>query len=97
MPPISAWTIASPLKRSEYLASGLAVLGVDHPGHHLPCGKSNTEWYALVDQESFVSDAVAQIIKWNEKGHFTEMGLKSRTYVVSASKTRDFSASGSPA
>jgi glycosyltransferase involved in cell wall biosynthesis len=80
MPPISAWTIASPLKRSEYLASGLAVLGVDHPGHHLPCGKSNTEWYALVDQESFVSDAVAQIIKWNEKGHFTDMGLKSRTY-----------------
>lgn len=80
MPPISAWTIASPLKRGEYLASGLAVLGVEHPGHHLPCGKSNMEWYALVKQENFVSDAIAQIIKWNEKGHFTEMGLKSRTY-----------------
>jgi hypothetical protein len=34
----------------------------------------------LVDQENFVSDAVAQIMKWEEKDNFTEMGLDSRTY-----------------
>tara|TARA_B100000767_G_C19748559_1_gene529685 strand:+ start:1027 stop:2016 length:990 start_codon:yes stop_codon:yes gene_type:complete len=80
MPPISAWIIASPLKRSEYLASGLVVLGVNHSGHHLPCDEPDSEWYALVEQENFVTDAIAQIMKWNNKGNFTEMGLKSRTY-----------------
>lgn len=80
MPPLSAWIIASPLKRSEYLASGLAVLGVNHPGHHLPYDKPNSEWYALVEQENFVTDAIAQIMKWNKKGNFTEMGVESRTY-----------------
>ena len=80
MPPISAWTIASPLKRSEYLASGLVVLGVNHPGHYLPNKHSNLEWYALIDQPDFVSDAVTQIMKWNEKGNYSEMGLEARTY-----------------
>lgn len=35
MPEHRAWSLASPLKRSEYLASGLIVVGVDHEGHRL--------------------------------------------------------------
>ena len=29
------WRLASPLKRSEYLASGMIIVGVDHTGHRL--------------------------------------------------------------
>ena len=35
MPEHRAWSLASPLKRSEYLASGLLVAGIDHDGHRL--------------------------------------------------------------
>ena len=80
MPPIPVWSIASPLKRSEYLASGLVVLGVDHPGHYLPIDHSNKEWYALIKQQDFVSESVAKLMNWNEKNNFNEMGLKSRKY-----------------
>lgn len=80
MPPISAWAIASPLKRSEYLASGLVVLGIKHPGHYLPNDHSNPEWYVLIEQQNFVQDAVTQIMEWEIKGHYSKMGSKSRTY-----------------
>ena len=80
MPPISAWTIASPLKRSEYLASGLVVLGVDHPGHYLPNDYSNPEWYALIEQKNFVPKAVTQIMEWEIKSNYSKMGLMSRNY-----------------
>ncbi len=33
MPATKVWKLASPLKRGEYLASGLMVVGLDHPGH----------------------------------------------------------------
>ena len=33
MPATKVWTLASPLKRGEYLASGLMVVGLDHQGH----------------------------------------------------------------
>ena len=36
MPEHRAWSLASPLKRSEYLASGMMVIGLDHEGHRLP-------------------------------------------------------------
>jgi glycosyltransferase involved in cell wall biosynthesis len=35
MPEEEAWVIASPLKRGEYLAAGMNVIGVDHAGHRL--------------------------------------------------------------
>ena len=80
MPSIPVWSIASPLKRSEYLASGLVVLGVNHQGHHLPFNNSEKEWYALIEQEDFVSESVAKLMTWNRKNNFYEMGLKSRNY-----------------
>ena len=33
MPDIPVWRVASPLKLANYLASGLAVIGPDHPGN----------------------------------------------------------------
>jgi len=51
MPERTVWALASPLKRSEYLASGLLVFGIDHPGHRLD-GVDST-WFNLVPQEDF--------------------------------------------
>ena len=50
MPKRTAWVLASPLKRSEYLASGLCVFGVDHEGHRLDHEKP---WFVLAAQEDF--------------------------------------------
>ena len=38
MPATKVWKLASPLKRGEYLASGLLVVGLDHEGHRLEEG-----------------------------------------------------------
>jgi len=35
MPGSKIWTMASPLKRSEYLGAGLLVLGIEHEGHQI--------------------------------------------------------------
>jgi glycosyltransferase involved in cell wall biosynthesis len=53
MPETPVWSLASPLKRSEYLASGLLVLGIEHSGHILEATKS--EWYHLLPQHDFHS------------------------------------------
>ena len=58
MPESEVWTLASPLKRSEYAASGLAILGIDHSGHRLEGGE--VEWMKLVSQEQFLEEG----IKW---------------------------------
>lgn len=50
MPKRTAWVLASPLKRSEYLASGLCVFGVDHEGHRL---EDEMPWFVLAAQEDF--------------------------------------------
>ena len=56
MPESGVWTLASPLKRSEYAASGLAILGIDHSGHRLESGE--VEWMKLVSQEQFLEEGV---------------------------------------
>ncbi|MDA7463808.1 glycosyltransferase [Candidatus Poseidonia alphae] len=51
MPDRGVWPLASPLKRGEYLASGLMVLGIDHKGHRLE--GTDSSWYHLLKQEDF--------------------------------------------
>lgn len=51
MPETKVWKIASPLKRSEYLASGLLVFGIDHAGHRMETGIE--QWMKLVKQDEF--------------------------------------------
>lgn len=51
MPETKIWRIASPLKRSEYMASGLLVFGIDHDGHRI--NSDQAEWMRLVPQYDF--------------------------------------------
>jgi glycosyltransferase involved in cell wall biosynthesis len=51
MPERGIWPLASPLKRGEYLASGLLVFGINHTGHSFKFVDS--QHYKLVEQEDF--------------------------------------------
>lgn len=79
MPESGVWTLASPLKRSEYAASGLAILGIDHSGHRLEGGE--VEWMKLVSQEQFLEEG----IKWlkilaNDKSKLETLQIQAREY-----------------
>ena len=56
MPRRGVWTLASPLKRSEYLASDLCIFGIAHEGHALE--GVDEAWFSLVPQEDFHIDGV---------------------------------------
>lgn len=60
MPNSKVWSLASPLKRSEYAASGLLIFGIDHLGHRLE-GEVQPDWLYLVNQEDFHSKGVQWI------------------------------------
>lgn len=59
MPKTRVWSLASPLKRSEYAASGLIIFGIDHNGHRFE-QSPQPAWLHLVNQEDFHQDGV----KW---------------------------------
>lgn len=80
MPNLPVWTISSPLKRSEYMSSGLLVLGIKHSGHHLPTMNNNLGCYKLFDQQTFVDDSVKQIQKWMKDGNYAELSIEARQY-----------------
>jgi hypothetical protein len=61
MPDSEVWKLASPLKMSEYAASGLLILGIDHSGHRVKDG-IQPPWIKLVEKQSFHQDG----IKWIE-------------------------------
>ena len=56
MPDTPVWSLASPLKRSEYLASGLMVYGIDHAGHRLE--DTSGDWFRLSPMEDFHEKAI---------------------------------------
>jgi len=64
MPKDKVWELASPLKRSEYLASGLVICGIDHPGHRLP---QSGEWLQLYSEEKFVEHCCEWLVKIERK------------------------------
>lgn len=51
MPDSTVWRLASPLKRGEYLSSGLLVYGVKHTGNEL--SENQEHWIKLVDRSIF--------------------------------------------
>ena len=55
MPDKRVWRLASPLKRGEYLASGMIVLGVNHTGHQM---NNSDNWLQLFDESKFVQSSV---------------------------------------
>ena len=58
MPENKIWNLASPLKRSEYLASGMVICGIDHEGHQL---EGSGDWLQLFPQEQFIARTVSWI------------------------------------
>ena len=79
MPESGVWTLASPLKRSEYAASGLAILGIDHSGHRFEGGE--VEWMKLVSQEQFLTEG-ANWLKMlaNDNSKLEQLKLQARQY-----------------
>ena len=57
MPETRLWSIASPLKRSEYAASGMMIFGIDHLGHQFP-NSQTYQWMKLVPQHDFHQDGI---------------------------------------
>ena len=79
MPESGVWTLASPLKRSEYAASGLAILGIDHSGHRLEGGE--VEWMKLVNQEQFLAEGINWLkMLANDNSKLEQLKLQSRQY-----------------
>lgn len=83
MPNLPVWAISSPLKRSEYISTGLLVLGINHTGHLLPSTSDDHEWYRLFDQQSFVDDSIEQIQRWIGEDNFSELSRNARQYAES--------------
>ena len=58
MPEHKVWSLASPLKRSEYIASGMVVCGIDHSGHQI---EASGDWLQLYAQKDFITKTVSWI------------------------------------
>ena len=65
MPDTKLWSIASPLKRSEYAAAGMMIFGIDHSGHRFP-NMQSCEWMKLVPQYDFHTDGVEWLKSLNQ-------------------------------
>lgn len=79
MPKRTAWMLASPLKRSEFLASGLPVFGIDHQGHRLAGVES--DWFTLAPQEDFHADGLEVLRR--HMGTERQHSAAARTYAES--------------
>jgi len=79
MPENRVWTLASPLKRSEYLASGLLILGLKHRGHVLE--HVEPSWFQLIPQHDFHSLAVEWVKSLNDS-KFEKGSQNARTYAM---------------
>ena len=78
MPENKMWAIASPLKRSEYAASGLLIYGIDHAGHRFSTNDS-LDWMKLVKQYDFHDDGVKWLNNLDEQ-QIEQLSIQARTY-----------------
>ena len=76
MPEHKVWSLASPLKRSEYLASGMVVCGIDHSGHKI---QGSGDWLHLSSQKDFITNSVAWI-KTLDRESLSALQKESRKY-----------------
>ena len=76
MPEHKVWSLASPLKRSEYLASGMVVCGIDHTGHTI---KNAGDWLQLYTQNEFITNTVSWI-KSLDRETLSNLQNESRKY-----------------
>ena len=78
MPENKMWAIASPLKRSEYAASGLLIYGIDHAGHRFSTSDS-LDWMKLVQQHDFHNEGVQWFNNLDEQ-QIKQLAIQARTY-----------------
>ena len=76
MPEHKVWSLASPLKRSEYLASGMVVCGIGHAGHQID---GSGDWLQLSSQKDFITNTVAWI-KTLDRESLSALQNESRKY-----------------
>ena len=76
MPERKVWRLASPLKRSEYLASGMVVCGIEHAGHQID---GSGDWSQLYTQKDFITSTVSWI-KSLDRDRLSEMQQEARKY-----------------
>ena len=76
MPEHKVWNLASPLKRSEYLGSGMVVCGIDHAGHQI---EGSGDWLQLFSQTEFITSSV-DWIKSLDRGALENLQNESRKY-----------------
>ncbi len=76
MPENKIWNLASPLKRSEYLASGMVVCGIDHAGHKIP---NSGDWLQLCTQKDFITSTVSWI-RSLDRNSLEKMQSESRSF-----------------
>ena len=79
MPDKRIWRLASPLKRGEYLASGMIVLGINHTGHQMD---NSDNWLQLFDENKFVQSSV-ELISNLDLEHLRESQKNARKYAES--------------
>ena len=79
MPEMMVWSMASPLKRSEYLASGMALCGIDHDGHRQKGGEEFSQFFK---EEDFISHSVNWLRKLN-RDELSVMQKKAREFAES--------------
>jgi len=77
MPELDMWAISSPLKRSEYCASGLLIFGIDHNGHRFD-GHQNP-WMRLVPQYDFHDEGVKWLSELSQN-QISDLSKQSRQY-----------------
>ena len=79
MPEKKIWTLASPLKRGEYLASGLMVVGLDHDGHRLQ--GVDEKWFHLNSKPALTS-SIYNLFKDLSAEEFDFMSLEAQNYAT---------------
>ncbi|MBT3971012.1 MAG: glycosyltransferase family 4 protein [Euryarchaeota archaeon] len=78
MPYQRVWAVASPLKRSEYLASGLLVFGIDHTGHQLE-GAEN-DFFGLFSQQELATKGTDWVINAATSASLGQAKVRARMY-----------------
>ena len=78
MPDKRIWRLASPLKRGEYLASGMIVLGINHTGHQMD---NSGDWLQLFDENKFVQSSV-DFIRNLDSERLRQSQIDAREYAV---------------
>ena len=75
MPDKKVWKAASPIKLAEYMASGLLIIGQDHPGNKT---KENEKWSFLIKGEEWFKETPLIIKTIMKENNYQQLSDASR-------------------